>query len=170
MKGRIFKSPAGRRTHPMSEKARGAIFNVLGDIQGLSLLDPYAGSGAIAFEALSRGASNVTAIDSNKKAYYTIKSSAEDLGVTEDRMQIVLKNCKVWSDSNPDKMFDIIICDPPYDDIRPDIIRLLSKHLNSKGIFILSYPNSEEPLEIDNLKVLQTNNYGGNQLIFYKSS
>ncbi|OGL31119.1 hypothetical protein A3F37_01930 [Candidatus Saccharibacteria bacterium RIFCSPHIGHO2_12_FULL_41_12] len=152
----------------MSEKARGAIFNVLGDVVGLSLLDPYAGSGAIAFEALSRGAKSVVAIDSNKKAYTMIKISAEDLGITEDKMQIVLKNCKVWSDSHPEMTFDIIICDPPYDDIRPDVIRLLSRHLSPKGIFVLSYPNSEKPLEIGNLKVIQTNNYGDNQLIFYK--
>ena len=44
--GRIFESPHGHRTHPMSDKIRGAVFGVLGDIKGLTVLDAFAGSGA----------------------------------------------------------------------------------------------------------------------------
>lgn len=52
--GRTIQSPSGHKTHPMSEKMRGAIFNALGDIKGLSFLDAYGGSGAVALEAISR--------------------------------------------------------------------------------------------------------------------
>ena len=51
--GRNFDSKS-QATHPMSEKMRGALFNVLGDIDGLKVLDCFAGSGAIGFEAISR--------------------------------------------------------------------------------------------------------------------
>ncbi len=168
LKGRIFRSPGGKRTHPMSEKARGAIFNTLGDIEGLSFLDPYAGSGAIAFEALSRGAKNVVAIDVDKKAYRSIKASADDLDVDEDEFQVIKMNCKVWSNTNIDRKFDVIVCDPPYDDIRPDVIRLLARHMKSTSIFVLSYPSSEESLDITGLVVAKAQKYGDIQLIFYK--
>lgn len=170
LKGRIFRSPGGKRTHPMSEKARGAIFNTLGDIKGLSFLDPYAGSGAIAFEALSRGAKNVVAIDVDKKAYRSIKESAEGLGVDEDEFQVVKMNCKVWSNTNTARKFDVIVCDPPYDDIRPDVIRQLARHMKGTSIFVLSYPGSEEPLSIQGLKLVKAQKYGDNKLIFYKSN
>ncbi|MBX4199607.1 RsmD family RNA methyltransferase, partial [Candidatus Saccharibacteria bacterium] len=46
LKGRNFASPRGHKTHPMSDKMRGALFNILGDIEGLSFLDAFSGSGA----------------------------------------------------------------------------------------------------------------------------
>lgn len=77
--GRIFDSPRTHRTHPMSEKARGAIFNVLGDIAGLSVLDAYSGSGALAIEAVSRGAKSVLAIEVDVEAVKTIARNIENL-------------------------------------------------------------------------------------------
>ena len=61
--GRQFNSPRSNRTHPMSDKARGGLFNALGDISGLTVLDAFAGSGALSFEAISRGAESVIAVD-----------------------------------------------------------------------------------------------------------
>jgi 16S rRNA (guanine966-N2)-methyltransferase len=69
LKGRTFSEPHGHRTHPMSEKVRGALFNALGDIEGLTFLDAFAGSGALSFEAASRGAKSVIAIDKDGPAY-----------------------------------------------------------------------------------------------------
>ena len=63
--GRVFKAPNGNKTHPMSEKIRGAMFNSLGDISGLTVLDAFSGSGAVAIEAFSRGAEHVVAVDSS---------------------------------------------------------------------------------------------------------
>jgi len=63
LSGRQFNSPRSNRTHPMSDKARGGLFNSLGDISGLSLLDAFAGSGALSFEAISRGTASSVAVD-----------------------------------------------------------------------------------------------------------
>ena len=88
LKGRIFAAPHTLRTHPMSDKARGALFNVLGDVEGMSVLDAFAGSGALGFEALSRGASHVTSIDKDRMAVKTIKNNAVELSV-ESRAKVI---------------------------------------------------------------------------------
>ena len=79
LKGQQFQSPHGHRTHPMAEKVRGALFNILGDIEGLTFLDAFAGSGALAFEAASRAAASVTAIDKDSSAHQIIEHNLKDL-------------------------------------------------------------------------------------------
>jgi len=114
--GRIFESPHGHRTHPMSEKIRGAIFNALGDINGLSVLDPFAGSGALCFEAISRGANNAVALDADKKAYTIIKKNIATLGL-EDSVTASRIYVDSWSKRNQKEMFDLVLLDPPYNDL-----------------------------------------------------
>src|ERR1039458_7477259 len=86
--GRNFDSPGGHRTHPMSDKVRGAIFGVLGDIKGLTVLDAFAGSGALAIEAISRGAKRAVAIEVDKGAHTVITENIKALGI-EDRIKAV---------------------------------------------------------------------------------
>src|SRR3954465_12488188 len=81
LKGQQFQAPHGHKTHPMSDKVRGALFNVLGDIEGLTFLDAFAGSGALAFEAASRGAKAVTAIDRDSSAHKILEQNAKELGL-----------------------------------------------------------------------------------------
>ncbi len=140
--GRMFDSPKTHRTHPMSEKARGALFNALGDIEELTMLDAYAGSGAVAFEAVSRGAAAVTAIDVDTDAIKTVAANAKALGV-DDTVTVLRKNISGWSRNNTHKTFDIVVADPPYTDIRPDVIERLGEHLLPGGTFVLSWPKSE---------------------------
>jgi len=165
--GRIFGSPKGHRTHPMSEKMRGALYAVLGDISDLAVLDAYAGSGALSLEAISRGASSAVAVDQDANAYKSIKETVEKLGLGE-RVQVTRANISSWSSNNKEKVFDIILCDPPYDDIRPDIIQKLTRHLKPTGVFVLSYPGSEPAILLQGLKIVSNKNYGDSQLIFYK--
>ena len=83
LKGRVFAAPKGTVTKPMSEKMRGAVFSMLGDVQGLSTLDAYCGSGAIAIEALSRGAVDIIALDSSHKAISVLSASLATLGIKD---------------------------------------------------------------------------------------
>ena len=70
--GRFIDSPDTATTHPMSERMRGALFNILGDITGKVVLDPFAGSGALGLEALSRGAASALFLERDAKAQKTI--------------------------------------------------------------------------------------------------
>jgi len=164
---RNIASPNGHKTHPMSEKIRGALFNVLGDIVGLSVLDVCSGSGAIAIEALSRGATTATAIESDAKAIKVIKQNIETLAL-QDRLTLVQANARSWSANNKQAKFNIVVCDPPYNHVQPQLIRDVTRHIAPDGIYILSWPGDERPLAFDNLRLISNKQYGDSQLFFYK--
>ena len=165
--GRIFDSPNSHRTHPMSDKVRGALFGTLGSIAGLTVLDAFAGSGALSFEAISRGAASAVAIDIDKDAFQTIHANVESLGV-QDKITILRKNSSGWSRNNQHKLFDLVLADPPYNDIRPDVLQKLARQVKSGGLFVLSWPGSERVREFDGLSQVVAKKYGDAQLVFYR--
>ena len=167
LKGRIFSSPHTNKTHPMSDKARGALFNVLGDIEGMSVLDSFAGSGALGLEALSRGASRATFIDSDRVAAQTMKSNTEALGVSA-RTKVIHSSVGAWLDTSPDVIFDLVLCDPPYDHLQPALITRLCRATKKDGIFALSWPPATEPLSLEEFTLLEQRNYGDATLVFYR--
>jgi len=167
--GRNFSSPHSRRTHPMSDRVRGALFNTLGDIRGLTVLDTFAGSGALGFEAVSRGVAKVILIENDKPAQQAIVTSIERLGV-EDKVWLVQSSCSSWSDSNKDFTFDLVLLDPPYDDIRWLLLQKLTRHVKPGGILVLSWPGRQELPVFDELELVDAKQYGDAQLIFYRKA
>jgi len=82
--GRVLRAPAGAATRPTSEKVREAVFNILGrllgPLDGIHVLDVFAGSGGLGIEALSRGAAHVTFVDAAKPAPAAVKGNLRELG------------------------------------------------------------------------------------------
>lgn len=167
MGGRQFEAPKGHRTHPMSEKARGGLFSALGDISELTVLDAFAGSGALSFEAVSRGVSHATAVDIDKSAITTVVNNAKMLKI-QSKIKAIRANASGWSDNNPDAKFDLVFIAPPYDDLQPNLVSKLSRHLKEKGVYVLDWPKNEAILEISGLEIVKRKNYGDAQLVFYK--
>jgi len=165
--GRNFESPRTNRTHPMSDKVRGALFNTLGDLGGLTVLDAFAGSGACSVEAISRGASAVLAIDIDVEAVKTIAENVKILDLA-DVITVRRKNISGWSRNNQDKQFDVVLADPPYDDIRPDVLERLTVHVKPGGLFVLSWPGKEAVREFPRVTVVSHKAYGDAQLVFYR--
>ena len=165
--GRQFDSPKSLKTHPMSDKARGALFNILGDIQGLSVLDPFAGTGALAFEAISRGALAAVAIEQDRPAQRIIEQNIRALGLSQSA-KLVKASANAWLQTNPDAYFDLVLCDPPYNDLQPNLIACLSTHITANGVFVLSWPDGTELPPLDNLELLEHRSYGDATLAFYK--
>jgi 16S rRNA (guanine966-N2)-methyltransferase len=166
--GRMFDSPGTHRTHPMSDKMRGALFNILGELAGLRVLDAFGGSGALAFEAASRGAQEVLMLDNDKAAQNTIGRNINSLGVG-GTVRLVRAGAGAWLTQNPDAVFDIILCDPPYDDLQPNLLMRLSEHLVPAGLLVLSYPASQEPPVFKGLQQIKQQSYGDAQLVFYRA-
>lgn len=166
--GQTFEGPKGRRTHPMSEKARGALFNVLGDITGLAVLDTFSGSGALCFEAISRGAAHCTAIEIDKKAHSLILENAKKLGINDSALKAVRANASGWSDNNPGKQFDIVVSAPPYDDLQLTLVDKLTRHVKNNGLYVLDWPGKLTVPELSGMNITQSKVYGDAQLVFYR--
>ncbi len=168
-KGRLITSPKTVTTHPMSEKLRGAIFATLGDIDGLSVLDAYAGSGAIAFEALSRGAKNVLAIEPDRLAAVAIKTNADRLKPKSQEFKTVQASIEGWLNTSTDQ-FDLIIADPPYDQVKDRVLLRLAERLKPDGLLVVSLPVRHDVIWLNrDLQILKVKQYGDAQLLFTKS-
>jgi 16S rRNA (guanine966-N2)-methyltransferase len=165
--GQNFDSPGGHRTHPMSDKMRGAIFGALGDIKGLIILDAFAGSGALAIEAVSRGAKNAVAIEVDKRAHTVITENIKKLAI-EDRIKAVRAYFNAWSTRHQNETFDLVFADPPYDDIPYRDLKFLPRHLAQDGVLVLSWPGKTKPPTFEGLIEVQAKQYGDSQLVFYK--
>lgn len=111
LRGRRIDTPPGDGTRPTSDRAREGLFNTLGlllDLDGARVLDLYAGSGALGLEALSRGAAQVTFVDSDRAAVATIRANLRALGV-----QAEVRRTDVNRLTFTDQV-DLVLADPPY--------------------------------------------------------
>lgn len=165
--GRQFESPRGHRTHPMSDKIRGALFNILGDVKDLSVLDPFAGSGALSFEAVSRGAASAVAIEADRNAQKTIADNIVVLNLGE-QVKLIRASANAWLQTTSGVKFDLVLCDPPYDDLQLGLVCRLSRHVASNGLLVLSAPGGIDPPNLDGFTNIERRIYGDAQLIFYR--
>ena len=117
-KGRHLTAPAGLQTRPTSDRVREALFSILearGVVRGASVLDPYAGTGALALEALSRGAAHTTLIERSKSAMKVLTRNVEGLAAS-DRVTMIHGDAgRVLSRAPaPGAPFSLLLLDPPY--------------------------------------------------------
>jgi 16S rRNA (guanine966-N2)-methyltransferase len=164
--GRILDSPDTDTTHPMSERIRNSLFNII-DVEGKTILDAFAGSGALGFEALSRGAKSVLALERDRIAQKVIQKNIDTLGVGE-KVRLVKANCRMWSEQNPNQKFDILLLDPPYHDLQLSTVSLLIRHLNPNGLMVLSYPGRGSAPTVNGVVVVDNRLYGDAALAFYR--
>jgi 16S rRNA (guanine966-N2)-methyltransferase len=163
---RIIKAPKGFVTHPMGDRMKTALFNSLGDLTDYDVWDAFAGSGALAIESLSRGARYAVATERDPKAYQTLKENVEKLRVRN--IDAVKASAKAWGSTNVDKQFDLIFCDPPYNDLQLSTVFALKKHLKPNGLMVLSYPGREPVPEANGVVVVDNRNYGDAALATYR--
>jgi 16S rRNA (guanine966-N2)-methyltransferase len=111
-RGRKLEAPPGMATRPTADRVREALFSMLasrlGSFDDLRVADLFAGSGALGFEALSRGAAHATFVESDPKAAAAIRRNAEKLGVS---VQVLAGSALSLPRAEP---FDLVLADPPY--------------------------------------------------------
>jgi 16S rRNA (guanine966-N2)-methyltransferase len=121
--GRRLSVPAGRDTRPTSDRAREGLFATVqairGPLAGASVLDLYAGSGAVGLEALSRGAARALLAESDPRALRVIRANIAALGlvgasVAADRVERLLARGPAAQEAAGDGRFDVAFADPPY--------------------------------------------------------
>jgi 16S rRNA (guanine(966)-N(2))-methyltransferase RsmD len=109
--GRRLRAPAGAATRPTQDKVREALFSILGDVEGLRVLDLFAGSGALGIEALSRGAAAATFVDSDSSAVAAVRANLGALGLAAT----VTRRDALGFLGSDEGAYDLVFCDPPYD-------------------------------------------------------
>lgn len=158
-RGRSINTPGGK-THPMGERERLAMFNMITDyIPGARVLDAYAGSGALGLEALSRGALEVCFIEKNVSAARTIKTNLAEFGL---KMRVVTGDAANFTTADG---FDVILADPPYDNFDLSGVEYLSGFLKNEGILVLSHP--DEAPELTGMKLIKTRKYAAAHITVY---
>jgi 16S rRNA (guanine966-N2)-methyltransferase len=150
----------------MSDKMRGALFNILGDIEGLTVLDVFAGTGALSFEAISRGARFAMAIEMDTMAQQTIANNIKALQLQE-AVRLSKMPVRTWLQVQHNASFDLVLCDPPYHDLQLDLIAQLMPVVAPNGMLVLSCPSDISPPLLSGLKQLAQRTYGDAQLVFY---
>ncbi|MGH9389315.1 MAG: 16S rRNA (guanine(966)-N(2))-methyltransferase RsmD [Vicinamibacteria bacterium] len=116
MRGRRLHAPRGERTRPTSGRLKKSLFDVLaGRLPEARVLDLYAGSGALAFEALSRGAVEAVVVERNRKACDSIRRNAGELRLAA-RVEILAMDVAsaVSKLRRRGDRFDVVFADPPY--------------------------------------------------------
>ena len=159
-KGRYIESPFNNSTRPSSSMLREALFNILYSVEGFSVLDLYAGSGIIGIEAVSRGATKLTAIENDAKQISLISQAYQNLGIHES-CKALKSNVLVYTESLKEN-FDLIYADPPFTKDYP-VLSFLQEHLCDRGSLVLECPSRSIPPWGKSLKQKR---YGESTLLF----
>lgn len=165
--GRIIEGSSTNRTHPMGERIRNSLFNIISaEVEGARVLDAFAGSGSLGLEAISRGATFTTFIEKDRVAQKVIESNIATLKAG-DETKLVKAPVASWLETANEK-YDIIFVDPPYHDTQLSTAMKLTSLLKPNGLMVLSYPGrGEVPTELG-VVVVDNRSYGDAALAFYR--
>ncbi len=142
-RSRLITFPSVADLRPTPDRIRETVFNWLGqDMSGKTCLDLFAGSGAMGFEAASRGAERVVMIESNPEVLKALKSNSQKLGAKQ--IQLAARDALKFMDSDR-QLFDVIFLDPPYRlGLLPQLLSLLPLHLAEDGLVYMENDNFSE--------------------------
>jgi 16S rRNA (guanine966-N2)-methyltransferase len=165
--GRRLLAPRGHRVRPTSDRVREAIFSALGDVSGAAVADLYCGTGALAIEALSRGAGRAALVDRDTRAAL---GNVRNLGLDE-RARLVRADVVRWIRTAADEgdRYDLVFLDPPYRlaaRLGPDIDKHLPRLL-AKGGRVIVESSASRPLALESLPRLRERRYGGTLVVFH---
>ena len=165
--GRRLAAPRGGRTRPTPDRVREALFSILGPVEGLRVLDLYAGSGALGIEALSRGARDATFVDSDAAAARAVRENLERVGA-EGRVFRADVLSFLRGAARHGERWDLVLCDPPYrlaHRLGPTLGPLLVP-VSSTGARIVCESSVKHPLRLD-LPLLSERRYGDTALVIH---
>ena len=161
---RLASPPPGADVRPTADRVREAVFSILGDISGARVLDLFSGSGALAIEALSRGASEATLVDTRPA---TARRNLESLGLS-DRAEAVRAEAVRFLRRAEPRSFELVLCDPPYrlaDRLAADLVQLIPGVLAGGGR-AMTESSHERPLDLE-LPLLTERTYGDTMIRIY---
>jgi 16S rRNA (guanine966-N2)-methyltransferase len=177
LRSRAIRAPRGASTRPTSDRVRESLFGILesaGRVSGACVLDLYAGTGALGLEALSRGASRATLVESSREALAAARGNVASLGM-QDRARVLAADVRdAIRRGMGDGPFDLVLADPPWALVDSgEAVRLLedlarSSLLSEDALVVLEHSARTPSPEIEGLVNDQSRRYGDTALTFYK--
>lgn len=167
--GRELVAPRGRETRPTSDRVREALFSILGDIDAARVLDLFAGSGALAIEALSRGAASATLVDSSPASVAVIRRNLEALGLAAEVVRRPALRF-LGAACGDGRQYDLVFLDPPYRQASA-LGRELTPALGpvlADGARVVAESDRRDPLSLG-LPMLDERRYGDTLIQIYGS-
>jgi 16S rRNA (guanine966-N2)-methyltransferase len=165
-RGRPLRSPEGEGTRPTSDRVREALFNALfsrSAIQGASVADLFAGSGALGIEALSRGAAHCWFVEHDRRAVAVIDHNLDTLGFRASAT-VLQGDVDAQLGHLPEDL-DLVLADPPYAfDAWPALLARLAPHLGPEGIVVVESDRSVTVPE--RWQKVRERTYGGTVIAF----
>src|SRR3954471_22134116 len=147
-RGATIFAPKGHATRPTGDRVREAAYNLIGPVEDATVLDLFAGSGALGLEALSRGARRVTFVESDPEAVRAINRNLDKLRLTgaivreEDALHALA------TDAAAGRRYDLVLADPPYEmfsELQTKLARNLPAVLAPAGLLVVETAAREEP-------------------------
>ena len=161
--------PSDKSIRPTKDRIREAVFSMLGDLSNKVFLDLYSGSGAIAIEAISRGAGKTYFVDNSQTAIKCIKENISLLGINEEYEVHLMNDESFLSLSELENLkFDVIYLDPPYKEGQYEeiIMRIVNSNLLNEDAIIVA--ESERDLSIDESLFKEVRIYKYGEIKIYK--
>ena len=145
-KGARIAAPPGLATRPTGDRVREAAFNLIGPVDGATVLDLYAGSGALGLEALSRGAASATFVESDRAACRIISENLVKLGFTGARVACADAVSALRGET---RSYDLVLVDPPYEEwaeLESRLAEQLCRVLAPGGLLVVETDSRTEPI------------------------
>lgn len=172
--GHRLVAPTGRTTRPTSDRAKEALFSILGSagiLETDSVLDLFAGSGALGIEALSRGVAHATFIEKSRQAIESIRKNLQKTGFTQ-QSTVMCQDILTAIDflTRQKASFGLILIDPPYaSDLYDKVIVASAPLLRKTGVLVAETSSRVRlPDSTGGLEQFETRVYGDTSVVFYR--
>jgi 16S rRNA (guanine(966)-N(2))-methyltransferase RsmD len=170
-KGHTIRAPKGLDTRPTSDRVREAAFNLIGPVDGASVLDLFAGSGAMGMEALSRGADRAVFVESDADAARAIERNLDRLRLTGATVLRRDALSALAAEAAARRSYDLVLLDPPYErwpELERRLAPYLAQVLAPVGLLVVETASRTEP----DLPLHQrtSRRYGSARLTLYEHS
>ena len=167
-RGRRIAAPKGAHTRPTGDRVREALFNLVGPVDGASVLDLYAGSGALGLEALSRGARRCVFVETDAAACRVIRGNLETLGLTGGLVVQRDALAVLREERSAGRRHELVLLDPPYERwaaLEARLAELLPAVVAETGLVVAETGARIEPtLPLD---LVTTRRYGSARLTVF---
>jgi 16S rRNA (guanine(966)-N(2))-methyltransferase RsmD len=171
--GRRLSAPRGQVTRPTGARVREALFAILGPLDGVRVLDLYAGTGALSIEALSRGAERAVLVEHDRNALACLRENVETLALAPRAVVVPLRLPRALAAALAHGPFELVLCDPPWADLA-SASALFSRLPREGGLapgarLVLEHAEKDDPPALPGLAVVDRRTWGDTAVTMFRA-